>query len=81
MSDKVRFSKQDAAWYRKWKKRIENGNPSEGDYNFFVYRSGSDDVYVPPADESEPAIFLDGSWKLISELYEESIAQDQSESE
>lgn len=81
MNDKIKVSKEDAAWYRKWEKRMASGNPKEGDYNFVVYRSGEENVYVPPTNGAEPSIFLNGAWKLVSELYEESMTQDQTESE
>ena len=78
MSEKIKMSKGDAKWYRSWKKRIQNGTPLEGDYNFLVVTVDGETLYDPPADGSDPAMYINGEWKLMKDLYEEQEAENQS---
>lgn len=48
---------------------METGKPREGDYNFVLWKKGSETI-VEPFDQSfEPAIFQDGKWVSLREMY------------
>lgn len=68
---KITLSKEDAKWYRAWKKRIDAGTPKEGDFNFAVFNVDGEKIYEPPAENADPAVYRDGEWKSVKELAEE----------
>jgi hypothetical protein len=67
VTDKINTSTNEARWHTAWKNRIKNNKPNEGDYNFVLWKRGSEVVYQPPEDGSEPSVFVNGEWvRLIS---------------
>ena len=69
--DKISTNTNNAKWHTLWKKRMEQGNPREGDYNFVVWKNG-DEVVVEPWDRSNPpSIFTKGEWVILANDYRE----------
>lgn len=65
MTDRIKTTPGVARSYNAWKKRIESGKPNEGDYNFTLWKKGSEVIYEPPLDGSKPAVFKNGEWEEL----------------
>ena len=67
--NKINTDVQNAKWHTLWKKRMADGKPREGDYNFVVWKNGND-IIVEPWDRSQPpSIFTKSEWIKLAEDY------------
>lgn len=69
MENKITTSEKNARWYTTWKKRMENGKPREGDYNFVLWKNGSETIVEPFDNRFEPAVYQNGKWISLIEMY------------
>ncbi len=69
MENKITTSDKNARWYTAWKKRMETGKPREGDYNFVLWKNGSETIVEPFAKQLDPAVYQNGEWVSLVELY------------
>ena len=69
--NKINTDINNAKWHTLWKKRMAENKPREGDYNFTIWRKGSE-IIVEPWDRSNPpSIFTNGEWVKLAEDYRE----------
>jgi hypothetical protein len=69
--DKVKTNVQNAKWHTLWQKRMAKNKPREGDYNFVVWKNGSE-IIVEPWDKSmPPSIYTKGLWVQLAKDYRE----------
>ena len=69
--DKIQTSVKNAKWHTLWKKRMANNKPREGDYNFVVWKKGSE-IIVEPWDKAfPPSVYKNGQWIMLAGDYRE----------
>ena len=69
--NKINTDVKNAKWHTLWKKRMTDGKPREGDYNFVLWKNG-DGIIVEPWDRTQPpSIFQNGEWVKLAEDYRE----------
>lgn len=69
--NKINTDVKNAKWHTLWKKRMDEGKPREGDYNFVVWKSGSE-IIVEPWDKTfPPSIYTNGEWVQLAGDYRE----------
>lgn len=69
--DKIKTNKNNAKWHTLWKKRMAENKPREGDYNFVVWKNGSE-IIVEPWDKSvPPSIYTNKQWIQLAGDYRE----------
>jgi hypothetical protein len=69
--DKIKTDIQNAKWHTLWKKRMAENKPREGDYNFVVWKNGSDIVVEPWNKLIPPSIYTKGQWIVLASDYRE----------
>lgn len=68
---KVKTNARNAKWHTLWKKRMAEGKPREGDYNFVVWKNSSE-IIVEPWDKAfPPSIYTKGEWVQLAGDYRE----------
>lgn len=69
MADRIKTNIQNAKWHTLWKKRMEQGKPKEGDYNFVIWENGDEIVVEPWDSDQPPSIFTKGEWVVLAADY------------
>lgn len=67
--NKINTNVGNAKFHTLWKKRMEQGKPKEGDYNFIVWQNKSETVVEPWDTSVPPSIFKDGKWIVLANDY------------
>lgn len=67
--DKIITDSNNAKWHTLWKKRMAEGKPREGDYNFTIWKNGGNIVVEPWNNDVPPAIFTNGEWVTLAADY------------
>jgi hypothetical protein len=69
MSDRIETDIRNAKWHTLWKKRMKQGRPREGDYNFIVWQSSGETIIEPWDRSVPPSVFTDGKWVVLANDY------------
>ena len=69
--DKIKTDTKNAKWHTLWKKRMAENKPREGDYNFVVWKRGTEIIVEPWNKSAPPSIFTNGEWVALAEGYKE----------
>lgn len=67
--DKIKTNTANSKWHTLWKKRMADGKPREGDYNFVIWESNGNIVVEPWNREVPPSIFTNGEWVALAADY------------
>lgn len=67
--DKISTNTNNAKWHTLWKKRMAENKPREGDYNFVVWKKGSEIIIEPWSKSEPPSIYQNGQWVALSDNY------------
>ena len=70
--DRIQTSTRNAKWHTLWKKRMTENKPCEGDYNFVVWKKGSEFIIEPWDKANPPSKFVNGEWVELAPGYRES---------
>jgi hypothetical protein len=69
--DKIKTDVQNAKWHTLWQKRMAENKPREGDYNFVVWKNGSEIIIEPWNKSVPPSIYTKGQWVMLASDYRE----------
>jgi hypothetical protein len=71
LMDKIQTDVRNSKWHTLWKKRMEGNKPREGDYNFVVWKKGSEFIIEPWDKSVPPSKFSNGQWIELAPGYKE----------
>lgn len=69
MSDKIKTDVSNAKWHTLWKKRMQENKPREGDYNFVIWKNGTQTIVDPWDTSVPPSIYTNGKWTVLANNY------------
>lgn len=67
--DKIKTDIRNSKWHTLWKKRMAENKPREGDYNFVVWKKGSEFIIEPWNKALPPSKFANGEWVQLAPGY------------